>query len=73
MTDTLPAEYTCDGGFGAAALEWAGTPDGTEGYVVIMHHVPRKAKTTGTRQCGISRAMSRRCQATGKCPARSAP
>lgn len=35
----LPIEYTCDGDGSTLPLIWSGAPAGTQGYVVIMHHV----------------------------------
>jgi gluconolactonase len=35
----LPVEYTCDGASSTLALAWSGSPAGTQGYAVIMHHV----------------------------------
>ena len=35
----LPIEYTCDGDGSTLPLAWSGAPDGTQSYVVIMHHV----------------------------------
>jgi Raf kinase inhibitor-like YbhB/YbcL family protein len=37
--DTLPVDYTCDGEGVSPPLAWSGTPDGTQSYAVIMHHV----------------------------------
>ena len=36
----LPVEYTCDGASSTLALNWSGAPTNTQGYAVIMHHIP---------------------------------
>ena len=35
----LPADYTCDGSAATLPLAWAGAPEGTKAFAVIMHHV----------------------------------
>ncbi len=35
----LPVDYTCDGSGETLPLDWAGAPEGTAGYAVVMHHV----------------------------------
>ncbi len=41
VTDSgqLPIEFTCDGDGSTLPLAWSGTPNGTQSYAVIMHHV----------------------------------
>lgn len=41
----LPVEYTCDGAATTPPLAWAGAPEGTVGYAVVMHHVPGPGDT----------------------------
>jgi phosphatidylethanolamine-binding protein (PEBP) family uncharacterized protein len=35
----LPADYTCDGAAATPPLEWTGAPEGTQSFVLVMHHV----------------------------------
>ena len=35
----LPADYTCDGSAATLPLAWTGTPEGTQAFAVIMHHI----------------------------------
>jgi phosphatidylethanolamine-binding protein (PEBP) family uncharacterized protein len=35
----MPTEYTCDGASNSPALQWTGTPTGTKGFALAMHHV----------------------------------
>ncbi|MCG6200016.1 YbhB/YbcL family Raf kinase inhibitor-like protein [Psychromonas antarctica] len=37
---TLPIQFTCEGEGISPPLNWSGTPDGTESFVVIMDHMP---------------------------------
>ncbi|MCX6984708.1 MAG: YbhB/YbcL family Raf kinase inhibitor-like protein, partial [Lentisphaerae bacterium] len=41
----LPKDYTGDGSSATLPLEWAGAPEGTRSYAVIMHHVDPEGKT----------------------------
>ena len=41
----LPKEYTGDGESATLPLEWAGAPEGTKGFAVIMHHIDPEGKT----------------------------
>lgn len=41
----LPADFTGDGGGATLPLEWDGTPEGTAGFAVIMHHIDPEGKT----------------------------
>lgn len=36
---TLPKDYTGDGASATLPLEWAGVPNGTKSFALIMHHV----------------------------------
>lgn len=36
----LPKEYTCDGTSLSPPIQWSKAPAGTEGFAVIMHHLP---------------------------------
>ena len=41
----LPKDYTGDGSSSTLPLEWAGAPEGTKSFAIIMHHVaPDKTK-----------------------------
>ncbi len=42
---TLPVDFTGDGGGATLPLEWAGTPEGTASFAVIMHHIDPEGKT----------------------------
>ncbi len=35
----LPTDYTCDGASATLPLAWAGAPEGTESFVLIMDHI----------------------------------
>ena len=41
----LPKDYTGDGSSATLPLEWAGAPEGTRSYAVIMHHIDPEGKT----------------------------
>jgi phosphatidylethanolamine-binding protein (PEBP) family uncharacterized protein len=41
----LPAMFTCDGQSLSPPLAWQGTPEGTVGYALAMHHVPGPGDT----------------------------
>ena len=43
--ERLPVEFTGDGASASPPLAWTGAPRGTQGYVLIMHHLDPEGRT----------------------------